>query len=299
MAVWWFIMLGMLILWLVTLGLGVLCQQPLIPDLVGGLIGLIGAIFLLVVAFSTSVADGILCMFIPFYALYFVSQHYDSAWKPFCLILVSIPFRIVAFVLVVVGPPMDGNMGFANAPPRQVGFDNQPRFNGRQPMPAPAPFAPAEPPAPAVVPRVTGDERIDGYLADLNDNRGKAMTALQQLRSMEVEEKHQPAVAKRLVAAARGGDHFTRIAAVEALGVWATPAEVSALIDFIGEKDHFVRVAAVAAIVKFREDPAVKPKLAGLGAETNTMNADEFAAFPSKLWKRRSHAFTLPGKRLP
>jgi hypothetical protein len=99
---------------------------------------------------------------------------------------------------------------------------------------APVPGAagrPAAGPAAPEVPRVTGDPVIDQALADLQNEqqpwkRGQAADRLAQMKPNE----HRAVVAQRLADVAVGTNEFGRGEAARALAVWATPAQVPALI---------------------------------------------------------------------
>jgi hypothetical protein len=60
----------------------------MILNLIGGLIGLAGGIWLIVVAFKESILWGILC-FIPCVNIIFALTHWEKAKKPFLVLLVG------------------------------------------------------------------------------------------------------------------------------------------------------------------------------------------------------------------
>lgn len=54
---------------------------------VGGIIGLVGGIWFLVVAFKESIWWGLGCLFVPFVGLIFLILHWSEAGKPFLVSL--------------------------------------------------------------------------------------------------------------------------------------------------------------------------------------------------------------------
>ncbi len=67
---------------------------------IGIVIGVVYGIILLVKAFQTSVWWGLGYIFVPFVSLIFVITHWQVAKKPFLMSLISIPFIILATVLM-------------------------------------------------------------------------------------------------------------------------------------------------------------------------------------------------------
>ena len=71
--------------------------------LVGGLIAFVGAIWMLVVAFRTSVLWGLGCLIVPFVSLIFLVLYWSDAKKPF---LYQVLGAILMGVGFAMGPPM-------------------------------------------------------------------------------------------------------------------------------------------------------------------------------------------------
>ena len=65
----------------------------------GYIIAAVGGIWLLVVAFKTSIGWGLASLFIPFAGLVFVFTHWDDAKKPFFINLCGIPFIVLGIIL--------------------------------------------------------------------------------------------------------------------------------------------------------------------------------------------------------
>lgn len=61
----------------------------LVPAIIGFVISFGAGIWLLVIPFKESALQGLLCMFVPFYALYYLLTHFDEMWKPFVLQLLA------------------------------------------------------------------------------------------------------------------------------------------------------------------------------------------------------------------
>ena len=62
---------------------------------IGGIIMLVGGIWVLVIAFQESVLWGLGSLFIPFVSLIFVAMHWDKAGKPFLISLAGlVPYLI-------------------------------------------------------------------------------------------------------------------------------------------------------------------------------------------------------------
>lgn len=72
---------------------------------IGGLIALVGAIWLLVVTFKKSILWGILSLLIPFVSLIFVIMNWELTKKPFLIYLGGIVLVIVGSVLGAASMP--------------------------------------------------------------------------------------------------------------------------------------------------------------------------------------------------
>jgi hypothetical protein len=58
--------------------------------LIGLLIGLVGTIWFLVIAFKESVLWGLGCLFLPFVSLIFLIMHFGKSWRPLALHVLGI-----------------------------------------------------------------------------------------------------------------------------------------------------------------------------------------------------------------
>jgi DNA-directed RNA polymerase subunit RPC12/RpoP len=108
-------------------------------------------------------------------------------------------------------------------------------------------------------PHVTGDSEIDRVLADLgNANPNACRVAAEKLATMKPDE-HQAVVAQKLAGLADARDDATRNAVVQALGTWATPAEMPVLIRSLNHPNVPTRRAALQVIGKFQDPQSLAP----------------------------------------
>ena len=66
---------------------------------VGYVVGLVGAIMFLIVAFKESVLWGLGCLFIPFVSLFFLISHWKDAKKAFLIQLIGAVIIILAVLM--------------------------------------------------------------------------------------------------------------------------------------------------------------------------------------------------------
>jgi serine/threonine protein kinase len=119
----------------------------------------------------------------------------------------------------------------------------------------PMPLANVQPPPP----RAQDDPFFQKVWADLdNDNKFKRKEALETLAAMKPNDQRGE-VAKKLVALTETGDWLIRRPAVLALGAWAGPEEVPALIKTIEHADVFTRQEGLKVIGRFRDPQTVAP----------------------------------------
>jgi hypothetical protein len=100
-------LVGMVVFALVGLlfaGLGfVFWPLGFVAVAIGGIGGMIGGIWFLVVAFQEDILQGILCLFVPFYSLYFLITRLEEAGKPFLLNVVGSVLMGIGFVPAIAG----------------------------------------------------------------------------------------------------------------------------------------------------------------------------------------------------
>jgi hypothetical protein len=61
----------------------------LLVMLLGAAMAIVGGIWFIIVAFQDEVMHGLLCLFVPFYALYYLVTHLDTTKQPFFLQLIG------------------------------------------------------------------------------------------------------------------------------------------------------------------------------------------------------------------
>jgi hypothetical protein len=80
----WFVLIGLVVIWIICFGLSfVFPLVALVPLGLGWLLSIAGGIWFLIVAFQDDVLAGVLCMFVPFYSLYYLITHFDETKAPF------------------------------------------------------------------------------------------------------------------------------------------------------------------------------------------------------------------------
>ena len=74
---------------------------------IGSVIAIVGGIWIVVIAFQDSVLWGLLCLFIPCVALYYVITHWEKTKKPFLI-------EVVGGVICAVGSLLVTGVGGGN-----------------------------------------------------------------------------------------------------------------------------------------------------------------------------------------
>jgi hypothetical protein len=67
----------------------------IVAAVIGGIVLGVGWIWFVVTAFRESTSQGLLCLFIPFYAIYYAIKRWSDAKKPFLIYLVGVVVLIV------------------------------------------------------------------------------------------------------------------------------------------------------------------------------------------------------------
>ena len=75
----------------------------IIAIIIGGVATGIGFVRILITAFRESSSQGLLCMFVPFYEIYYVITRWRDTRKPFIIHLAGIVILVVGIVALVVG----------------------------------------------------------------------------------------------------------------------------------------------------------------------------------------------------
>ena len=85
----------------------------IIAAVIGGIVLGVGWIWFAVTAFRESTSQGLLCLFIPFYAIYYAIKRWSDAKKPFLIYLVG----VVVLVVGLVGSCTELSREFAGVEP--------------------------------------------------------------------------------------------------------------------------------------------------------------------------------------
>ena len=70
----------------------------IIAAVIGGIVAVVGGIWILITAFRESTSQGLLCMFVPFYVVYYAGKRWSDAKKPFVLGLAGFTIFLVGLV---------------------------------------------------------------------------------------------------------------------------------------------------------------------------------------------------------
>jgi hypothetical protein len=112
---------------------------------------------------------------------------------------------------------------------------------------------------PAAAPVMTGDPELDQTLANLGAKDGAVRkAAADRLLGMK-PNPHRPVVAKKIAENLQTAELWERTPLIRALGVWATPAEVPFLLQFLRDPDINTRNEVLDVLGKLRDERAVKP----------------------------------------
>jgi hypothetical protein len=110
----WFALIGVAVIWIICFGLSfVFPLIALVPLGLGGLLSFAGLIWFLIVAFQDDVLAGVLCLFVPFYSLYYFISHFDETKAPFFTQLLG---TLMMFTSMCAGG-MSGAMHSDRPPP--------------------------------------------------------------------------------------------------------------------------------------------------------------------------------------
>ena len=208
------------------------CIHPtlyVVPAVYGGILVLLGSVLFLIVVFNDSPFELLMCMFLPFYSLYYVVTHWDETKSALMLQV----FGIVVCVSFLCAMPLHMLVYGTRGPLAGVDGPNNAK------------------------PGDASKARVNRLLTDLAGedplNRKKAAEDLAKIKPND----RQPEVAKKLLEAAGHKDFFTRGSAFTALLVWASPDQIPEFIAMLKHKEADVRQGAIKALGNFRDDPRV------------------------------------------
>src|SRR5262249_46161757 len=83
-------LIGLGVFGLLSMGLSLISPVlAFVPMVLGSLVALAGGLWFLMLAFQDSAVAGLLCLFVPFYSLFYLVTHFDEVKRPFFLQLVG------------------------------------------------------------------------------------------------------------------------------------------------------------------------------------------------------------------
>jgi HEAT repeats len=241
-----------------------------------------GVIWLLCLAFREDLGQGLLCAFVPFYAILFVLRRWEERKE--ALVLILAPIATVFVNLLVIGIVLVARIATdrltrdpdqANAPPAP----NRDTRRSHAPNVAvtPAPAAPladngmtriadadqvrlaeqvTEPDVPA------GADAITRSMIELRSpDKVRRKQALMRLQRA-VPDGRVDQVVGALVPMLEDDDGFFVMDVVKTLAAWRSPEAMTALIGRMRENRHFVRSEAIKALAKYREPRAAEAVVA-------------------------------------
>lgn len=271
------------------------CLHPycyLVPLLYGLILIVLGGLLFMVVVFNDSPVEIMMCIFLPFYSLYYLISHWEETKETLYLQLfgIFVCFSLIcpmSFHAVMIGAwgavagkgpgpaPLAANKGPDNRPPpfpivnppdnrpiENRPIENKPIEN--KPIEnKPIENKPIEnkPIEKQPAPRITGDVALDQLLDDFNskDSNTRA-AAVKTFKDMKPNE-HRAAVSKRLLEVAKTGDVSTRHTVLDLMKTLATKEDTPALIGFLNDQDVHARNLTLQALGEVRDERAVPAML--------------------------------------
>ena len=89
-------------------------SEPIISEIIGGIVAGVGWIWIVIIAFRESKFQGLLCVFIPPYAIYYGIKRWSDAKKPLVIASVGIVLLIVGIVYGLPGMEVE-NINFGES----------------------------------------------------------------------------------------------------------------------------------------------------------------------------------------
>ena len=228
---------------------------------------LAGAIMMLALAFRNDIMDGVLCIIIPFYMLYYLAKNYDDLRRAFHIHLIGILYLVspiigMGILTAIAGPPPN-RAAVANAPPQ---FAMQGQVPAAPPVAVNPQFVvPRMQPQALVAAKVSGDPQIDALIADIEaGDLFRARRAGDALRSIFVKPEIQAVVADKLAQLAKSPVNEVRRAAAMALGSWATTKEFPALIEMGKGANGWELRELLPSLARFKDERSIPVAIQGM-----------------------------------
>jgi HEAT repeat protein len=218
-----------------------------------------GGIWMLVVAFQEDATQGILCLFVPFYSLYYLVTRFGDCYRPFTVqmsALLVIPFLVIGAIGFAKSKmPSDAEELVESARTRAA------RSNGGRTN---FPTAP-----PINLPKTAMKDRddpkyLDYVLEDLrSNNAGHREDATRQLTDMRPGAR-KAEIVKALEDAANDPTPGVRAGSLRALATWNGKDSMPLFLKGLQDKDHGVAHAALDFVARQKDPRAIEPLIAAL-----------------------------------
>ena len=223
--------------------------------------GLWGGFWLLGIAFEEDMVQGLLCLFIPFYQLYYVITRFGECYRALAVQLAGIlviPFLVVAAAQLARNAPAQWAAAHAgNAARADAGVE---RAVER------APEVPTTPPAKHLAKDRNDPQFIDLCLEDLRSNdpkhRAQAAGALATVRPSDERRRD---VIKALEAVADDPEKAVRAPVVKAIGTWGGKDQLPMILKALKDENPQVVNNAADAAARLKDERAIEPMIEALG----------------------------------
>jgi hypothetical protein len=243
-----------------------------------------GVVWLLGLAFRLNLSEGLLCLLVPFYAIFFAARRWEQRRGAFVLTLTPVAWYLLSllitlFISFVIGFMHRAAQGLEHSNrANESRQPNGPLAPNLTPIPPAAPqnvprFQPVPEPVPDIVPNAApprarsqapdpevplGADPITRSLIELkSSDKGKRKQAVERLQRTTPDGRVDQVVAA-LVPLLEDDDGFFVSDVVKTLAVWRSPEAMAALIGRLRENRHFVRSDAIKALGKYREPRAAE-----------------------------------------
>jgi HEAT repeat protein len=241
---------GFVLMGLCFVGLGTAVVCLWIMGALAFILGLWAGIWFLIIAFQEDAMQGILCLFVPFYGLYYLISRFGSTYRT----LLPHGGSIVLILLMVIGVIIAG-VGKAKELQQDRAADA-----GRWDRPEVTKHQAVEPPKTFGV-NSNAPGFIDLALQDLQSNNAEhRVHAASKLAEMSPTAR-QREVAQALATAASDPAQHVRFYAIKALCVWGGPEHTDLMLKMLKDKDQGCVQEASRFFLKHPDERALEPLL--------------------------------------